>query len=161
MVTLNDAIDTALSCVCIALEEAARPACQCYPTIGEPLWRPCCECGDTGTSGELTASLETMYPIDGNTLLPSPRIEACRKGPWGADIALDLTRCFPTLQEDGELPPQDEVGTAAREMHDDADIIRRALTCCPDLRLRWRSLGVDLDPNGGCSKLTARITVAL
>lgn len=160
MATLNEAVDTVLECVCSALEDAGRPACNCYPTVGMPIWRPCCECGPDGVTGELNAFLENVVPVDSTTLQQTMRVESCRKGAWGANIAVQLSRCYPTITDD-ELPDPAEVAQAARDLHDDVDVIRRALTCCEDIRLTWRSVGVESDPDGGCSTVIARVMVGL
>lgn len=160
MAALNVVVDQLLSCACMALEEADRPACSCYPVIGNPIWRPCCNCGGSDASGELTASLDNMYPAD-NDLNQVSRLESCRRGSWAVDIILTLTRCYPMVSGSVDLPDPDDVEAAARQLHDDADTLRRALTCCPDLRLAWRGLGVDTDPEAGCSSLRARVTVGL
>lgn len=158
---LNDVVDTALACVCEKLTEAGRPACNCYPVVGAPVMSFCCECGAPGQSGELRAYVENLYPVDGSTLFASPRIETCRRGPWAVDLALSLSRCHPTIDEQGNLPDPADLEQAARDLHTDIEIIRKALTCCDGIRLVWRSLGVENDPEGGCSEITARVTIGL
>lgn len=160
MASLNDHIDTILACICEALETAGRPTCSCYQTVGTPIWRPCCKCGTGNGTGELTASLVDMYPVDGNTLQPVIRVEPCRRGAWGADIMLQLTRCYPMINGQ-TLPKPDDIEQKANELNDDAETMRRAIACCSDVRIAWRGISVEADPAGGCSFLTARITVGL
>lgn len=161
MRTLGDLADALLSCVCTALEDADRPACACYATIGPPIVGPCCECEEgSGISGDLTINFEAMYPADANTLDRVTRVYPCRTaGAVAADFTLVLTRCYPVLGEDGQLPSPEEQATAADGLHDDGDVLWRALTCCPDVRLRWRDMAVASDPEGGCSMIGARVTV--
>lgn len=150
---------TLLDCVCAVLEEAGRPACNCYATVGPPMVGPCCECEDTGVSGDLTINFETMYPADSRTLERVVRIYPCRAGVVAADFTVVLTRCYPTVGEDLQLPSPEEQDDAASDLHKDANLLWRALTCCPGVRLRWRDLAVDSDPEGGCSMIAARVTV--
>lgn len=149
-----------LDCACQFLEDAARPACQCYPTIGPPVVGPCCTCDEEGSSGNLTINFETMYPADANTLERVVRVFPCRRGgTTAADFTLVLTRCYPTLGDDGQLPAVEDIEEAAHDLHVDGNLLYDALTCCPDVRVRWRDLVVDSDPEGGCSIIAARITV--
>lgn len=151
-----------LDCVCATLEDRGRPACNCYPTIGPPVVGPCCECEDTGVTGNLTINFETMYPADANTLERVVRVYPCRTGARAADFTMVLTRCYPKIEQVGGeivLPDPTEIEEAADGLHQDAELIWQALTCCTDLRLRWRDLAVDTDPEGGCSMIAARITV--
>lgn len=158
-VDLNAGIDALLACATSALEAALRPVCACHQSIGTPMWSPCCECDSRNSTGTLSAWLENMYPADANTLLPVTRTETCRRGAWAADIAIQLSRCFPTVDEHGNLPSTEDVDAVARSLHEDAVVVRRAITCCGDVRLRWRTLGVEAEPEGGCSYLVARVTI--
>lgn len=165
MASLSDTIETVLGCVCDALSVAERPVCHCYQVVGTPMWRPCCDCTDCATcsdsaSGELVAWVENLYPVDQN-LQPSLRIESCRRGAWAADIALQLTRCYPAVTEDAQLPDPDALDVVAREFNEDLTALRKALTCCSGVRLVWRSLGAETPPEGGCSYLTAHVTVGI
>lgn len=165
MVALNEAIDTLLACINDALNVAERPVCHTYQVVGTPTWRPCCDCSDCADCssiavGELVAWVTNEYPVDQN-LNAVTRVEACRRGAWGADIAIMLYRCYPSITEDVGLPPPEDLDAAARLFNEDADTVRRALNCCTGLRLSWRSLGAEIPPEGGCSYLTAHITVGL
>lgn len=162
MATINELAESLLSCVCVALEEAGRPACSCGKVVGPPVVRtPCCECdGTPGVTGDLTINFETKYPADPETLDRVTRVYPCRRGTANAaDFTLVLTRCYPTVQEDLQLPSPEEWDEATEEFHEDVDIMWKALTCCPGVRLRWRDLVVTSDPEGGCSYLAARVTV--
>lgn len=157
---LGPVVDALLACACGALEDAERPACACYATIGPPVVGLCCECGDEGTTGELTINFEDLYPADAETLQRTNRVYPCRGGVRAADITLVLSRCFPTVDEAGQMPDPTAVQEAADELHRDADILWQAITCCAGIsRLVWRGLSVDSDPEGGCSMIAARVTV--
>jgi len=160
---LNVVASQLLDCVCAALEEAERPACNCYPTIGPPLVGPCCECEDgSGITGDLTINFETMYPADVRTLDRVTQVYPCRQRAVAADFTIVLTRCYPTVTKtaDGiELPTIEDQEQAAEDLGRDLNIVWQALTCCPGMSMRWRDLAVDSDPEGGCSMLAARITV--
>lgn len=151
-----------LDCVCATFNDAGRPACDCYPTIGPPLVGPCCACEDPAVTGNITINFETMYPADSQTLERVARIYPCRMGTVAADFTVVLTRCYPTVRQEGTeivLPSVDEQRLAAEDLHTDVNLMWQALTCCPGVRMRWRDLAVDTDPEGGCSMLAARFTV--
>ena len=158
MASLNDAIDMLLECVCTRLAEAGRPVCECYQSIGQPIYQQCCRCSGGNGTGALIGGLENMYPVN-QDLLQVSRVESCRRGAWGADVALYLSRCHPTISSGGTIDTT-KFSEAAHSFNDDAVDVRKALTCC-DVRLMWRSIGVESDPAGGCSYLVARVTIAV
>jgi hypothetical protein len=157
--SLKTVMDTILACVCDALSEADRPPCSCHPTIGPPVIGLCCECDEEGSTGDLTISFEDRYPAAPDTLQRVQRVYPCRRGTEAVDLLLVLTRCFPRVDDSGNMPTENELKEASDDLHDDADVIWRAINCCPGIRLMWRGLAVDSMPEAGCSAIAARITV--
>lgn len=159
MADLDTALREVLTCVCDSLADAGRPTCACYATIGPPIiGTNCCEC-EAGVTGEATIHFEQMYDADPQTLQNTLRVHPCRNSVTVADATVIVTRCYPTLTEDGELPPPDEVDLAASTMHDDVCVIWKALTCCVTSPMLIRSVAVDSMPEAGCSAIAARVSV--
>lgn len=152
--------DTLLACVCDALEDAGRPACTCTTTVGTPLVSAFCECHAGDGSGELYVSFSTMYPVDPETLTRSEPVYPCRRPTMAAEFSVLLTRCFPTIDEKGELPSAERQADAADLLHADAQDIWTALTCCaPELgRMRVSQVFV-ADPEGGISSIQFVVVV--
>lgn len=154
---IDETIDAIRECVCISLEDAERPVCECYTTIGEPVIGTCCECRK-GVSGELVANLQATFRLDRRTLQQGQPGRSCAGALWGARFQLTLARCFPTLDEHGELPSTSALEEAAARLHADAALIQRAVTCCGDVDdAIVESVQVQRDPEGGCSTLVATI----
>lgn len=160
---MADDLDTTaralLSCLCEALEDAERPVCACYATIGPPVVGLCCECS-TGTTGEATVHVEQVYDADPNDLTQVNRVHPCNRSTTAADLTLVVTRCYPTLDESRNMPPTEDQDEAALSMHDDITTVWKALTCgCFTGRLTVRNVSVDAMPDAGCAVLAARVTV--
>lgn len=159
---MADSIDTTaralLACVCDALEAVNRPACQCFATVGPPVVALCCSC-DEDTSGDLTIHFERLYDGDPTTLEQVDRIHPCRQSTTAADFSIVLTRCFPMINELGEMPDSDTQDAAALDMHQDIGTVFRALTCgCNESPLILREIAVDSMPDSGCMVLAARVS---
>lgn len=152
--------DLLLDCVCTALSTAGRPVCECYTTVGDPMIAICCEC-DPGVSGEVSIHLDRLYEVDPTTLLSVFRVRPCKRGTVAGDFVIVLTRCWPTVNEAGEIPDTEDQDAGARDLHDDAAIVWNALACCTGLRLLINEISVDAPPQAGCSILTARVTAEL
>ena len=163
VVSPGEAAERLLDCVCDALSTIDRPVCKCYQTMGTPVVGRCCECEDTDVegSGELSIHFRRLFDADPSTLLEVQRVRPCKGGTVAAQYRLVLARCFPTLDEDGELPDPEDLITAAEEQHLDVDAMWQALACCTGLDLRIDSITSDLSPRGGCSFLYADVTVAI
>jgi hypothetical protein len=157
-VDIQAAIDTLLACVCDALAEHGRPVCRCGVTVGPPPIGPgeCCAC-DTGPGGQASAHLERFYPAD--NLARVSRIETCRSGGVAADISLVVTRCYPTLDEQGNVPSVEDTAVYAAELHDDMQIAWNAVRCCSGLKLLIRDMALDSSPQAGCAVFALRVTV--
>lgn len=158
-----------LACVCTAFLEAEKPVCECYASIGVPVAGPgqCCECGpdpdgdpDIVRIGNAILQVEQIYNADQDLLPVDNRISACRKGIRALDLTIWVTRCYPTIDEQGEFDIT-QLDTAASGVHDDMDIMFKAFTCCYSGRLKIRRVAVDSDPSAGCSTIVGQVTVEL
>lgn len=164
---LDTTVRGLLSCVCDALTAADSPVCACYATVGSPNAVLCCECadddsygGDGSVSGEATANLVQVYDADPNDLSQVNRVHPCSRSTTAADIALVVTRCYPMVNEAGEMPDTESQDLAALSMHADVETVWKALTCgCNDSRLIVRNVAVNAPPDGGCAILGALVTV--
>lgn len=156
--SLNITQDALLTCVCDGLATAGRPVCDCYSVVGDPMVAICCEC-DTGVSGEATIHFNELYEVDQNTFEEIVRVRPCRGGTLAADFTVNVSRCYPTIQEDGSFPSPEDQEAAAKELNEDVATIYRALSCCTGLRLAVRGVSVESSPQAGCALLTALVTV--
>lgn len=153
-----DAIARAvLDCACDAFVTAQKPLCGCYATVGVPVVASCCEC-EAGATGHAILQVEQIYEVDQNLDPVTSRIVSCRKGARAVDLTIWITRCYPTIDESGELD-NDAVDVAASDVHDDMDILYRAFTCCYEGRLKIRRVAIDSDPAAGCSLIVGQVTV--
>lgn len=157
---LDTVANALLACACDALEAAGRPACTCATTIGTPMVSAFCECHTGPGSGELYVSFQTMYAVDPTTMTRVESIFPCRKPSMVAEFSVLLTRCFPTIDEKGELPSGEEQSEAAEQLHADVQDLWIALTCCaPEVgRLRIDQVAVS-DPDGGISSVQLVVAV--
>lgn len=156
---LSTTLQTLIDCVCSALADADRPVCACGMTVGPPVIGPaqCCECdGDTG--GQVTGNLERVFPVTGVLLESDTRVENCRPGLVAADFTIVVTRCYPTLDEQGNMPDLDQTTDATIGLHTDVGLVWNALKCC-GTNLVFRESAVTADPDGGCSAFAVRVTV--
>lgn len=158
--TITATMDALTACVCEALEEIERAACACGLTIGPPAAGPfaCgCECvGSDGVGGQVSASLERVYPADPMTYEQVTQLD-CRAGAVAADISLVVTRCYPTLDDQGNSPTLDETSPFAENLNTDLVAVWNGLKCC-GVKLVFRESAVDASPEGGCSAFAIRVT---
>lgn len=167
---MADSIDvtarTLLACVCTRLEEDERPTCGCFATVGPPVVALCCECekqtpgAEFTPTGEATINFVRMYDADPQTLQQVPRIHPCKRSVVVADFSIVLTRCYPMVNSDGEMPDADDQDAAATLMHADIQSVFAALTCsCNDYHLIVGEVAVDSMPEAGCAVLAVRLSV--
>lgn len=169
---MADDIDTTarnlLDCVCDRLaiknEEINRPVCKCYATIGPPIVVLCCECevedSEQKATGEATIHFERLYDADPTTLEQVSRVHPCKRSTTVADFTIVVTRCYPMINEAGEMPDSEDQDAAATDMHSDISDVFAALTCgCNGYPLIVQEIAVDSMPEAGCAVLSARISV--
>lgn len=157
--SLTDTMDALLECVTAALDTAGRPACAEGLTIGVPAVGPagCCECDGEG-GGSLAGFVERVYPADATTTVEQvARWEDCRTGAVAADISLTLIRCYPSMDEQGNMPALAVTTDYAHNLNTDMVAVWNALKCC-DTRVVIRDSAVESDPEGGCSGFVIRVT---
>lgn len=156
--TLTDTMDALVSCVCEALETINRPTCECGLTIGQPARGPsgCCEC-ETGAGGGVSGFLERVYPADPTTLEQTVRYENCKPGAKAADITVAVIRCYPAMDEQGNMPTLDATTPYAHNLNDDLTAAWNALACC-GTKIVMREAIIQGDPEGGCSGFAIQVT---
>lgn len=152
-----------LECVTDALSDAERPVCKSYRTVGTPVIARCCDCEDDDFpgEGELSIHFRRLFDADASTLIEVQRVRPCKGGPVAAQYRLVLARCFPTIDEYGELPSEETLEAAAAEQHQDVDLMWQALACCTGMDVRVDDISVDLGPKSGCSLIYADVTAAV
>ena len=156
---INDSLQRLLACTHERLVLLGRPVCVSAATVGQPVIASCCEC-TTGVSGELWGGLLRLYRGDRTTGTDAQARKPCVPVTWWAQYQITLARCFPVLDEQGELPDATERSNAARDLHADAAAIQQAIHCCDLPEPAYlESINVQSDPTGGCSLLVATVRV--
>jgi hypothetical protein len=160
--TLGRYLDMLHSCFALALLEAEAAPCRLskVPTP-VPALDLCCECGD-GEEGQAWVSMNRVSPI-GDDQRGSPCATI-----YEVTFVLGLSRCVPTLDEEGNAPGADELNAATDKQMRDFLLMRAAACCWADnLDLpngKWRyGEWVAQPASGGCqvSTLTVFARVAL
>lgn len=154
---LSETAQSLLECVEQALEADLRPVCDVYQTVGTPVIVACCDCEDE-KNGELSIHFRRLFDADSSSLIEVQRVRPCKGGVTAAQFRLVLARCFPTIDEHGELPSKEALREAEDDLQRDAELVWQALACCTDLNLRIDDLSVDLGPLGGCRIVFADVT---
>lgn len=159
--TLTTTMDSLVDCVCQSLADIERAVCACGLTIGPPALGPfaCgCECvsGD-GVGGQVSAFLERVYPAEAATFETVTRLEDCRPGAVAADITIVVTRCYPTMDDQGNQPTLDDTSPFADELNTDLAAAWNAIKCC-GYKIAIRESAIDADPEGGCSAFAIRVS---
>ncbi len=122
------------ACIIDALSQtpAGAPTRQCLlvPTQQVP-WDNC-DCG-----GQVALAIQSIY---GSSRFPQPA-DASKDwsncGPeWQvAQVLVSVTRCVPTMDDQGQPPPCSESLAAAYTLENDRTAVRQAIACClQDLR---------------------------
>lgn len=156
---LTTVMDALVACACDALEGIDRAACDCGLTVGVPAQGPagCCEC-DTGVGGHVSGFLERVYPADAQTYEQVTRLENCKPGAIAADISVVVVRCYPSMDEVGNMPDLDTTTEFAHELNTDMAAVWSGLKCC-GTSLVIRDSAIQGDPEGGCSGFAIRVSV--
>lgn len=141
-----------LECACDALGVLGQGyPCHCGITSGDqPQWGYCTDCGNTGTCGmgfirPGSAFRYSSFPNQDDTA------DGCA-GPMAYELQVGVVRCFPTIEEDGSMPPAEETTTASLMLIEDMIALRTAIECCDSKYLKniflgaWQTSG----PQGGC-----------
>lgn len=160
--TLAGVAASLLTVVSDALSDDLRPVCKAYQTHGIPVIFQCCECEDPDlgdeANGELSIHFRRLMDADPSSLDEVRRIRPCRGGVTAAQFRLVLARCRPIINEQGEVPPPDELTEHTQDQLRDAELMWQALACS-GMNLRIDDISADLSDPGTCSVMFADITV--
>jgi hypothetical protein len=102
--------------------------------------------------------LERVYPVDASTYEQVAPVFNCRPSATAADISLTVIRCYPSLDEMGNMPGLDVTTDYAHNLNSDMAAVWSALVCC-GTKLVIRETAVESDPEGGCSGFAVRVSV--
>lgn len=140
-----------VECVCTHLEHAGSgPTCWCglYPGVAVS-WEGCGECGN-GACGMGYVRPGRVFPY---ATFPSAVLDASCVKPIAYQFEVGVLRCFPTMNDQGEFPPAEEITEVTNKVTQDAWALHRAIRCCKDDDFRgtvtiqeWTPIG----PAGGC-----------
>lgn len=157
---LNTIAMNLTDCVCDALADAGRPTCDCGMTVGTAAVGVVCDCGTTANPahGSMFVHLVSMYAADPTLLTRINQVYPCRQPAVAAEFDIELFRCFPTIDNQGEGPSADAQTEAALELHADVQDMWKAVTCCEGLRVMPGDVTIN-DPEGGISLITFRVTI--
>ncbi len=114
-------------CIIDALEQtpAGAPTRQCLLVPTQLIPWDNCDCG-----GQYAAAIQQTYGSDSP---PQPLVTTWVKcsSHWTlAQVLFSVTRCVPTLDEQGRPPPCDAELAAALTLENDRTAVRQALMCC-------------------------------
>lgn len=156
--TVGATMDALISCVVDSLAAIERPVCDSGSTIGPPVIGPgeCCKCSGGDSDGRVVGYVERTYPVDGASFEQVIPLN-CRRTPIAADIVLVVVRCFPRIDNQGNMPNLTKTSTAAAALNADMAAVWNAVECCGE-NLGIREAAVDSDPEGGCSAFAIRVT---
>lgn len=158
-VTMNALIECAQTA--LAADGVDRPVCSHGLTIGPPAPGPagCCDECDNGAGGQISAHLERTYPVNGDDFEQVTVRANCRPFATAADITLVVIRCYPSMDELGNMPPLDDTTPFAENLNTDVQAVWDSLICCTGYTLAIREAAIDADPEGGCSGFAVRVSV--
>lgn len=158
---INEYLMDLSECVCQALEDlGAGATCWCGVYPGENVeWNYCGsdECDDA--CGMAYVRLVRAFP---SVSFPIEDVAAACKGPLAYELEVGVLRCFPGVDENGELPEAEIVTEAALLMNDDQRALRIAMMCCESpvsetALSEWNPVG----PSGVCHGGFWKLYVAL
>jgi hypothetical protein len=122
----------------------------------------CCECEDPDlgdeANGEISIHFRRLMDADASTLDEVRRIRPCRGGTTAAQFRMVLARCRPIINEQGEIPPPDELTEHTQDQLQDVELLWQALACS-GLDLRIDDISADLSDPGTCSVMFVDLTV--
>lgn len=160
---IDDTLHELLTCVSARLDSSGSPVCSVGASVGMPAIASCCECGDAadgGGEGELWGHVQRVFRSTEAGVSQAIAQKPCAPSQWAAEYLITLARCFPVIDERGDLPAVDDRTSAAGDTHADIAAIQRALHCCTATEPPYlESIAVQTDPQGGCSYLVATVRV--
>lgn len=175
LLTAHEAAQALLACVCVALDQAAtevedHPGCPCRACVvpGQPAYDNCSnDCDPNDPGGQLTVHIARIYTTDQfpNEVTEARRGTSCgHAAQMAAELVVTLLRCAPMPDPNTLCPPScDDIEAVARTVHVDASTIIRAVQCCLGQVVKRYVPGrtTILTPQGGCTGVESRVTVAL
>lgn len=144
------------ACLVDALDQtpAGAPGRQCLLLPTQTIPWDNCDC-----DGQLALAIQSVY---GSSRFPTPETgkdwQPC--GPhWNiTQVVVSVTRCVPTMNDQGQPPSCDASLAAAITLEDDRTAVRQALACClTDLKTAGQITAWSLNPSitvgelGGCA----------
>lgn len=151
--------DSVLACACAALDDFTVCGCPCnkYISAGPPVWDNCCP------DGQLTVHFERIY-VAGNFPGGIGASIVCA-APLAVEFNVTLTRCHPTVDDNGNPPSVVHLDEAANNIHTDLYVMLNALICCLSATSKAQPFTVlsanVLGPNGGCVAAQVRLAVQI
>lgn len=151
---IDDTLNALLACVSDALDPAP---CSVSTTVGTPAIGDCCDCGDG--QGELWGNLNRVFRYEERGIIDATMQKPCAPVQWAAEFRIALTRCFPVMDQYGRVSAEAQAEAASR-LHADLASFHRAIHCCGETATPYLAdIGVETDPEGGCSILVATVRV--
>lgn len=166
---IDQALDALIACVSDALLASGAPVCAAFSTVGTPIISLACACkiqavdenGEPVTlrgEGALAGRLVSTFRADKQSLQQTQTRRPCDAGQWAARFALTISRCYPTIDQKGNLPSPAAQSAAATKLHADTATLKRAVSCC-GVGAIVETVSVEVDPSGGVSSLVAMVLV--
>jgi len=161
--TLYGLAHTLLQCARFELDACDAPPTRTYVTTGEIVWDDCCADG-----GQLVVSIKRTFNTDTfPATVATPLV--CQNWEAAADLEVQIVRCAPTYNDDGEPPTTEQLNESALLVINDAAAVRRGVTCC---LLSMLDAGVEITdaivneqsfvgPQGGCVGSSLFITIGV
>ena len=137
-----------INCVCEMLATNGQgPTCWCgvYPGASVS-WEECGDCGDDVCGmGYVRPGTTTPYDVFPFSVID----ENCVK-PLAYELEVGVLRCFPTMDDDGAMPPADVTTEAAMGLLQDQYALYQAIMCCEGLKTKAISAWQPIGPQGNC-----------
>lgn len=155
---IDETLHALLGCVEARLIDSGAPVCSVGTTVGSPAIANCCDCGNG--EGELWGNLVRAYRVGRVGYTDAQPKRPCAPSEWAAEFQITLARCFPSLDERGELPSIEKRSDAAQTFHADLADLENAINCCTETEPPIiQAVNIEVDPSGGCSYLIATVQV--
>jgi hypothetical protein len=156
------AAESLLDCVRVALDATPDQApSRAYVSMGEPAWDDCCS---GPQAGQLVVWWSRVYE---SSDFPDAddRPVVCQSGFTAVEFQVEVVRCAPGGDENGNPPTADVLHASAAQANVDARAVWRGVQCCrQEHRYDWSSIiagQVPTGPQGGCVGSRLTLTIGL